>query len=373
VDVLVYLPSLAIGGAQRTTLNLVNHLGAHGIRPLLALGATSGPMAHEINGSVQTADLRARRARHAVVPLARLIRERRPAVLFAPMPEASVTAAVAWRMSGGRCALVVRESNYRGDPEAAGPAPSRWLLPWAYRQADRVVALSHGVRNDIVDRYTLDPRRVSTIHNPVDLARIEALGERPCEVAQRASPHLLAVGRLIRQKGFDVLLQALAALKSPDAQLTILGDGPERSALTALARTLGISSRVHLPGYVANPYACMKQADLFVLSSRWEGFGHVIVEAMTCDLPVVATRCPFGPEEIITHERDGLLCVSESAADLAVQIDRLIESPELRGRLAAEARHTVQRFSAASVAAQYASVLHEAGEARLEASRCSRV
>ncbi|HEX9780151.1 MAG TPA: glycosyltransferase [bacterium] len=356
---LIFLPSLAIGGAQRTTLTLANGLDRRRWQVLLALG-TGGPFAAELSADVRKIPLRARRVRHAVLPLASILRRAKPAVAFAPMPDADLALTAAWRLAGRPCALVLRESNHRSAEGRLKRGPFDRLLGWAYRQADRVVALSRGVEADIRARYGVPPERVRTIYNPIDLKRIASLRHAAQPALRgREGLRIVAVARLIRQKGIDILLHACRSLPDLPVRLTVLGDGPERRALEGMAAEFGLLDRVTFLGWSENPYPWMAQADMLVVPSRWEGFGHVIVEGMACGTPVIAARCPAGPDEIITHGEDGLLCEPESPAALADSIRALAGDPELRRRLSSRATETAKRFDVGAVAGEYDALFTE--------------
>lgn len=358
--VLMFVQRLAPGGAQRMTLHLARHLPAAGWTPILVAG-TRAEGSPDPQGGIE---LGVGRARRAVLPLARIIRERRPDALFAPTPESSIALALAWRFAGRRGALILRESNHRTGQRFPRWSPFSLLLRWAYRQAHVVVGCSRGVAEDLVARYGLAPARVAVIPNPIDTAWV-------LRRAQEAAPpswggegsdvvRVLAAGRLVHQKGFDILLRAVARLADRGISLAILGDGPERGGLAALADRLGLARRVRFVGSTANPFAWMAATDVFVLSSRWEGFPNVLVEAMTCGAAVVATRCPGSPAEIVEHEEDGLLCDPEDPVGLSEQIARLVADAALRRKLGDRAREAVRRFEASEVAARYATVFRNA-------------
>jgi glycosyltransferase involved in cell wall biosynthesis len=182
-------------------------------------------------------------------------------------------------------------------------------------------------------------------------------------------PTAMAMGRLNRQKGFDLLLQAFAmataAVPGEPAgrpwQLVILGEGEERPALTALAAKLGLAGRVHMPGRVDSPYDLLRQAELFVMSSRYEGFPMGLLEAMACGLPVLCTDCSTGAREIITPGVDGELVPPEDVPALAAALAGLMNDPARRRSLAAHAPAVLERFSLQRVLESWDGLFHRLG------------
>jgi glycosyltransferase involved in cell wall biosynthesis len=161
---------------------------------------------------------------------------------------------------------------------------------------------------------------------------------------------IVAAGRLVSAKGFDILLEAFAAATRdmPQWNLIILGDGPERDRLTELARHLRIIDRVSLAGWVAEPGEVMLGASVFVLSSRYEGFPNALLEAMACGLPVIASAC-LGPAQIISDQVDGLLVQVGSASELSAAVLRLITDEKLRNKLGRNARAVSTRYKLESI------------------------
>lgn len=170
------------------------------------------------------------------------------------------------------------------------------------------------------------------------------------------------MGRLDRQKGFDLLIEAFSriAAKHPDWSVHILGDGSERAALEALIESKHLAGRVVLRGWVDDPVAELRAAELFVLSSRFEGFPNALLEAMACGLPAVACDCPGGPAEIIRAGTDGLLVPPEDTAALAAALEQLMSDDELRARLAGRASEVKRRFSVERFFEQWEAVLRGA-------------
>lgn len=356
VDVLAFLADCDAGGAQRTVINLVNNLDRHGLRPMLVLGRGDGPQRDFVGPDVEVVDLARPRLRQTPFPLRRLVAAIRPRLVFSTMAGANVVTAAAVLSLPHRPALVLRETNsHRARDNMSGL--ERRAAALAYGRADAVVALSEGVRQELVEDYRLDPARTVTVANPVEVEALRAAAA----VATQApwppgGPVLVAVGRLVRQKGFDLLLEAFARLRMPELRLAILGEGPDRAALEAQAARLGVAGRVMMPGHVTQPAGWLAHAAAFVLSSRWEGFGHVVVEAMVCGAPVIATDCPHGPRDIVEPGLTGLLVPNGDVPALAEAMAGLLADPVRAAALRQAAATACERFSAATIAGRYASL-----------------
>lgn len=219
-----------------------------------------------------------------------------------------------------------------------------------YRRLPRLVFVSHGAQRTLQALMPLRPERLSVIHNPIDLAGVRARSLHPLPdwaAWMKERPTVLSVGRLTRQKGFDVLIEAHAALRAAGSehQLLILGEGSSQAELQALARRLGVEDSVHLPGFVPNPYPFMRHAAVYALSSRYEGFANVITEAMACGAPVVATDCPSGPAEILEGGQHGLLTPPGDSAALAHALGRVLDDPALAAQLREAGTRRVQDFA----------------------------
>ena len=357
IKVAVVLPELGGGGAQRTFLNVLNHLDRELFDPILVLYRPAGSFRSLLKSDVKIVTLDSVRTLWSILPLARWIRSESPDVVMSTLLHINVATVISGILSRKGVPVVVRESN---NLTAAG-RPLRTLsgmaVRWAYRRAETVIALSKGVRRDVIDRYSLKKDRVRMIYNPIDLEAIQSLSMEKADPlpgwTDDSNEHrIIAVGRLVPQKGFELLIEAVSQLDAP-WRLLIIGEGIEDYNLKALAKNLGISKHVIMPGFIANPFPYIAMADLFVLSSRWEGFGHVIPEAMACGTPVVATGCPSGPDEIIEEGIDGQLCEPGSSNSLTSNIECLLKSPDIRDRMANTAKVSVQRFSAGEVIRQY--------------------
>ncbi len=307
------------GGAQRAFAKLASGIAATGREVDLVLGRAAGPYLDEVSPDVRIVDLGVSRFGRAVVPLARYLRSTRPLAVYSALDYVNVVTVLAHGLARVDTRLVVSERNTLSVAAASSPNRStRWmptLVRHIYPRADAVVAVSSGVADDLVAGCGLSPRQLRVLPNPVVTPQLFRMRDEPVDLPslrgwleEASVPVVLAVGRLVPQKDFGVLMEAFAQVRrARPARLVVLGEGPLRAELEALARHLGVAADVALPGFCANPYPVMAAADAFVLSSRWEGSPGVLIEAMACGAPVVATDCPSGPRQVLDGGRHGRL------------------------------------------------------------------
>jgi glycosyltransferase involved in cell wall biosynthesis len=362
--ILVFQSDMSGGGAERSVLNLLNGLDRSRFTTTLVLNRATGPYISALHDDVPIIEIGAKRMRGALLGLVREIRLQRPDILFSTMQGPSVMLWLARTLARSKAKLVLRESN---NWTARGVSPrtvSQRVVGWVYRSADQVICLSEGVNEDTRKRY--GSVRTRTIYNPIDVAGIKRQsGDRTGPIppwnpqGTRDIVEILAVGRLTRQKGFDLLIDAASQITNLPWRLTILGEGHDRASLLEQIYSLGLEDQISLPGFVQNPYPWFAQSDLFVLSSRWEGFGHVIVEAMVTGTPVLSTRCPSGPDEIIHDGTTGVLCEPDSVASLATALRTLISDSTLRQRLSTAASERPIEFDVPTIIGQYETAFNE--------------
>jgi glycosyltransferase involved in cell wall biosynthesis len=257
---------------------------------------------------------------------------------------------------------VARETNIPSLNLGQSPHPGlfRLLYRLLYPRFDRVVCQSRDMRDDLVENFGLPADRARVIPNPVDADAVRARAAAGTADLPPGALNLVAAGTLLRQKGFDLLLEALALLPADRFRLTILGQGPLRGDLEDQARHLGLAGRVRFAGFADNPYPWLAGADLFVLSSRYEGLPNVVLEALTLGAPCVAFRCPGGLDEIISDGVNGFLAEPENPADLARAIRQAADNPPDRAAVAASAG----RFRVERVVREYEALLEEAAALR---------
>jgi glycosyltransferase involved in cell wall biosynthesis len=374
------LGSLAGGGAERMVADLVRYINRDEFDAKIGLLSRSGPYLPLIDADDLVVPARmqgwvAYRDRPsiarllpslAIVPLQQreILRRFRPHIVVTATKSMNLAARVSLALAGrNRFGWIVREGNNTGamiDSEMGrlGRRLQNAAVRASYRSADVIVAISNGVAGELATRFGLDRASIRTVFNAVDLARVSRAVES--WTAPRRERPIVAAGRLDDQKGFDVLLRAYAAGRARHvAPLVILGEGPRRPDLEALARDLGVSERVELPGFVDSPWGLFANARLFVCSSRWEGFGNVIIEAMACGAPVVSTDCNFGPREILSHDKTGWLVPVDDVEALRAGIDALLEDSGLAQRLAAAARLRARDFDVSQMVRSYEQLFRE--------------
>jgi len=358
--VAIFAPDMRFGGAERSMLNLAGGLVDRGHAVDLVLARARGSFLADVPAQVRVVDLRAPRVLMSLGPLVRYLNRERPAALLSIL-YANIVAILARRLSRASLRLVVSERNtlsseaegFRGDLRMRlMPLLVRRLYPWA----DSVVAVSQGVADDLVRVAGVPSEQVRVIYNPIVTPRLReragAAVDHPWFAAGEP-PVVLGVGRLSAQKDFGALIRAFQIVRQArPARLLILGEGDERPALESLVAQLGLGQDVSLPGFVDNPCPYMARAGVFVLSSRWEGLPGVLIEALFCGSPVVATDCPSGPREILADGRYGLLAPVGDVRALAGAIEASLD-----GRNPRPPRESWLRFEEETAVEQYERVL----------------
>ena len=244
----------------------------------------------------------------------------------------------------------------------------KYLYSTMFPAAERVIAVSDGVSDELVRELGLAPRLVQRIYNPAVDRQMETLAGVETDhpwLYDDGQPIVLAAGRLARVKDFPTLLHAFAlVVRNRPARLILLGDGRWRRRLEKLARNLGVADRVWFGGWVNNPYPFMQKASVFVLSSRYEGLGNVLIEALACGCPCVSTDCPYGPAEILENGLFGPLVRVGHAEDLARAIEHVLDSPPKKEDLRARG----QQFGFGQAIAHYERLLLDVvGKRRVDA------
>lgn len=332
--VTLLMPNFEAGGAERVMIRLAQGLVDDGFPVDLVVLSESGPYRQELDPRVRVVSLQATRAWRAIPSLARYLRQQRPRAVLSALFHCNFLAVAARALAQVPTRVVLSEHNTL-ELVQNSVGPVRWLVfQWglriAYPRADAVVCVSNGIAQGLIRALPSLQNKLHVINNPVVTENVLALSQERLIhpwLDDDQCPLILAAGRLIDAKGFDVLVAAMPELLARvSARLVILGQGPMREALLAQVQALGLSDRVSLPGFTNNPYAWMSRCRVFVLSSRHEGLPGALIEAMACGSPVVATDCPHGPNEILENGKWGRLVPVNDPAALAEAIAATIKS-----------------------------------------------
>jgi len=355
----LYLPRLAGGGAERLYLNLAPLFVQAGMRVSFLLDLASGELADSVPPSVNVEVIHAPRLRHAFTSLIAVFRRNPPDILLSSISMNSVAVLAAKALAGGSARTIVMQHNTLSRETALGgmfralPLMMRMLL----RRADAIAAVSTGVAADLARCSGVPLSSIGVIPNGVITENFEERLSAECNhpwLRHKTGPVFLGVGRLTTQKDFRTLIKAFAAVRRQrDVRLIILGEGATRPDLLELARSLHVEDSVDLPGYVANPLGYMRSADALVMSSVYEGFGLVLAEALACGTQVVSTDCEHGPADILGGGQFGRLVPVGDWEQMAKGMAAALDAPfpaemlQARGReftIAACADHYLRLF-----------------------------
>lgn len=329
----IFAPNMAGGGAERAALQLAGGLTNRGYPTDLVLASAVGPRMADVDDAVNVVDLGARRVLSSLPALVRYLRQAKPDALVSVLDHANVVAIWARRLAGHPKRLAVVEQNNLTSAAGHGKSRRDRMMPRVvnmfYPWADVVIGVSEGVIDDLKAHTSAVPEdRFRVIYNPIVTDDIFEKAAENVDHPWFDGQHsvFVASGRLRPQKDFATLIRAFRLLPSPErARLLILGEGPDRDELQSLIDELNVTEFVELHGYTDNPYAYYARATAFVLSSRWEGLPTVLIEALSCGAPVVATDCPDGPREILAGGRYGRLVPVGDAEALAAGLEAALE------------------------------------------------
>ena len=333
-QVLFLIPTLRGGGAERVIVTLLRQLDSAKFRLTVAVvDMREAAYRDDVPDYVELIDLGFSRVRYALPKIVWMIWKLRPEVVFSTLGHLNLALAMIRPLLPDVVRYIARETSIVSEMLSGYPRSGWWR--WAYRcfyhRFNTVVCQSSYMREDLVVNFTFPSEKAVVINNPVDVAWIQRRAAEPLvtgleqnnEKGSDALIHLVAAGRLFRVKGFDLLIEAVALCDNPLLRLTILGEGPLRPDLERLAVEKGVTGQVRLIGFQRNPYPYFAQAHAFVLSSRFEGFPNVVLEALACGTPVIATPSPGGVREILDGIAECIVADSVTAPGLARAICRI--------------------------------------------------
>ena len=317
--VLFVVPSLRVGGAERVLIRIANGLVATGRKVTVAVIERAGDLAAQLDDRISIEYLGGRRTIHAGVAIARMVRRLRPDVVFSTLTRVNLLILLCRPLFPSGTRLVVRQPS-PASVEAQTPRVGRVyevLIRRLYPTADVVINQSHAMAADLIENFAIPASKVVTIGNPAPPVDIDQLMKQPSPFP--AGVNYLAVGRLVREKGYEDLIEAFSQVAATrlDARLTILGTGPMEPDIHRDVVARGLAARVHLLGLIDDPLPYYVHADALVLASWREGFPNCLVESLACGTPVVTTDCFGAVAELVTPGANGIVVEARKPQQLA--------------------------------------------------------
>lgn len=355
----IILPSLASGGAERLAVSLANDwIHKEFLVDLVLLKDKKEPFKDLLDKDINIIDLKIERLRKSILPLFRYFKTNKPDVIWVGLWPLTSLSVISWLMSGRKGKIYTIDHNQLSISTVKILKIPKFILKIitriTYPFASGCMAVAEGVKRDILSLTGLDQSKIKVIYNPaargIGKEYVATTSEKSSLWGEDPGHCLLSIGTLKEQKNFQLLIKAFADLsKEIKASLIILGEGDLRPDLENLIKDLNISHKVFLPGFVNDPSKWLLSADLFVLSSNWEGLPTVLIEALDCGLPVVSTDTPTGPSEILQGGRWGTLVEPNDAKALTNAIEQNLNKIHDRNALMSRA----EEFSVESISTKY--------------------
>lgn len=348
-----FLPNLQGGGAERVVVTLANSFSKR-VNVDIVLCDANGPLLKECSQNVKLINLNVKNEYFCLSPLVNYINKHSPDVFLSTLDLANIMVLIAKKISGFQKKIIIRLSNTVSKQKRSffKKKIERFLMKNFYNTADVIIAVSNGVAKDFSLYTGINEKRVSVIYNPVISEDLYTLANEKIDhpwFVDHDLPVILAVGRLTKQKNYPLLIKAFARLQEKiPCRLLILGEGNERQKIHDLVNSFELNEYVDMPGFQQNPFAYMKKADCFVLSSDYEGLPNVLIQAMACGCPVVSTDCPSGPREILGDGKFGYLVPVGDADSLAFSMMQI-----LNGQILKPSVDWMEKFTLENVVEQY--------------------
>jgi len=339
--ILFFIPSMMGGGAERVFSLIINHLDREKFSPILAVVKKEGVFLNSLPDDIKIIEVEAKLMKFishlihsvfkvkmdvyfSIFTIPKVIKQIKPNVIFSTLPHLNIVIASVKFFTSKNISYIPRETSVPSVVNKNVRCAKLFdiLYRTFYPKFDIIVCPSVHVKNDLMLNFKIPTKKLKVIHNPIDIDYIKKMSDEHITYFDKKKFNLLAVGRLDYTKGFDFLLKAFAKLKNNTFHLTIIGEGKDKDMLRNLSKDLKIDDKVSFLGFQQNPYVYMKQADIFILSSRFEGFPNVVLEANACGTPVIAFDSPGGIKEIITDGVNGIMVKYCDIEDLALTIER---------------------------------------------------
>lgn len=332
----IFMPYLVGGGIEKMCMQLARYFLGRGLDVTFVVTAATKADLSLVPEKAGVVILNTKRTLGAIFPLVQYLRREKPDVILCGHGHNSIVLLWARALSGAPTKVIISQHNALSSERRFNGSWQHFVLPVLYRlflrMADKVFAVSQGVANDLAKacNYPLD--KIKVIYNSVlsdDFGSDMTIPSEVQSLWDGGAPVIVSMGRLVEQKDFGTLIRAFHVVRQKcAARLVIIGSGADKQSLEQLAEELGVLGEVTFLGYTQKPERLLARSSVFVLSSRYEGFGNVIVEAMAVGLPIVSTNCPYGPSEILEDGRYGQLVPVGDFEAMARAIEAALEKPE---------------------------------------------
>lgn len=359
----MFIPSLEGGGAERVFVQIANGLSLKARRVDLLVSRSDGHYRQFVSGSVNLIDFCKPSTLATLFSLIKYLKNNRPDIILSTLTNANVIVLLAALLSRDPPPVVIRETIEMTEYISRIPGLKIKVLSvlarLLYPKADAVIALSKGVATDLEKRFRSFKRSIKVIYNPGPSEQELSIGQYPSDLFLKSKENglvFVALGRLHDQKDYPTLIKAYAKVrKKVRSHLWILGEGEERARLEALILELGMENEVFMPGFVKNPYPYLKAADVFVMSSKYEGGPSSMLQAMACGCKIVSTNAPSGPAEFLEYGEQGrLVHVGDVSAFADAILSSLNEQLDLVKR-----EKSMQRFDPQFIVGEYLDLFYE--------------
>lgn len=358
------IDTLEGGGAQRFIVNLLKYINKDKFSIDLITVRKKGEFLKLLAGDIRVIDLKSSKAKYALPKLVWHLGKLKPDLVFSTLTYINELVYYSLKFLHKPPFLVTRCANY----ESLNLKSESWLtgklMKAAYNGSAAVVSLTCAMREDLIENFSIDEHRITVIPNMVDIEDIKKLAAYPVENESvkkiEYEPLLISVGSLTEQKGLKILLESFSKIrKTKKSKLLILGKGKQLKELMVIVKDRGLIDDVLFMGFESNPYNYIARADLFILTSFWEGFPNTLIEAMACGTPVISTDCNSGPSEIITPGLNGILVPVGDPEALTASIDKVLADSKFRESLIENGYERVRKYSYEKIVPEYENLFSE--------------
>jgi glycosyltransferase involved in cell wall biosynthesis len=360
VRILFLIPTLTGGGSERVIITLLRHLDRNVFQLSLAVVDTkNAAFQNDIPDDVEFIDLKCSRVRYALPKIIKHIWQKKPDIVFSTLGHLNLAISIFRSLLPNKVCYIARESSIVS--KTINCYRHRELWKWLYRnyygRFDKVVCQSKHMQSDLVSNHSLPIEKTVIVRNPVDINQIRIMATEKVipimEKLESASINFIAAGRLVPVKGFDILIEAIALCRNPHINLTILGEGPMQKKLELLVEGRKLKNQVRFVGFQKNPYPYFLKADAYILSSLYEGFPNVILEALACNTPVISMPGLGEVSDIVGSIHGCMVADTPNSIGLSNAINRWIESEKDDF----DASYVISSFSVEKIVRAYELVL----------------